>query len=65
MLSGKSIKVNTSKFQNSLDGFKSKDDVFTYLIHLGYLAYNNEEEECYIPNYEIKKEWINKTSPIH
>lgn len=59
MLSGKSIKVNTSKFQNSLDGFKSKDDVFTYLIHLGYLAYNNEEEECYIPNYEIKKEWIN------
>ncbi len=53
------IKVNTSKFQNSLDAFKSKDDVFTYLIHLGYLAYNEQNEECYIPNYEIKKEWIN------
>ena len=59
MLSGESIKVNTSKFQNSLDAFKSKDDVFTYLIHLGYLAYNEQNEECYIPNYEIKKEWIN------
>lgn len=36
-----------------------KDDVFTYLIHLGYLSYDRTNQECYIPNNEIRIEWIN------
>lgn len=38
---------------------KSKDDVLTVLIHLGYLAYNPETRRCYIPNFEVKQEMEN------
>ena len=58
MVSGESIPVNVSKFTNSRV-LNSKDDVFTALIHLGYLGYNYSEQTCFIPNYELMKEWIN------
>ena len=32
------------------------------MIHLGYLAYDEDEEMCYIPNREIHKEWQNAVS---
>lgn len=62
MLGGISCKVNTRNFQNDMTTFKSKDDVFTLLIHLGYLAYNQERREVFIPNEEIKEEFINAIS---
>ena len=58
MVSGDSISVNVSKFTNSRV-VNSKDDVFTALIHLGYLGYRYSEKTCFIPNYELMKEWIN------
>ena len=33
--------------------------MFTYLIHLGYLAYNREDKTCRIPNKEVRQEWFN------
>ena len=57
MMTGKEIAVNPSGFLNSLDYFNNKDDVFTYLIHLGYLNYDEETKLCRIPNREIKEEW--------
>jgi hypothetical protein len=35
-----------------------KDDVLTLLIHLGYLAYDVNEEAAYIPNEEVRREFI-------
>ncbi|MBR4325550.1 MAG: PD-(D/E)XK nuclease domain-containing protein, partial [Bacteroidales bacterium] len=46
-------------YLNTMTDFVTKDDVFTYLIHLGYLAYNNEDETCRIPNLEVRREWNN------
>ena len=37
----------------------SKDDALTLLIHLGYLAYDNERKEVYIPNQEVADEFRN------
>lgn len=37
--------------------FRSKDDVLTLLIHLGYLAYNAEKGTARIPNEEIRIEF--------
>lgn len=54
MLAGELIEVDTMGFQNDLSIINSKDDVFTALIHLGYLGYNEEEGSAYIPNYEVK-----------
>ena len=59
MLGGGRIDVNVSKFKNTMTDFDSKNDVFTFLIHLGYLAYDEENEQCYIPNREIYNEWKN------
>ncbi|MCH5291540.1 MAG: hypothetical protein J1D88_07300 [Treponema sp.] len=47
-----------SGYQNTLTDFASRDDVFTFLIHLGYLAYDERERQCYIPNREIHEEWM-------
>ena len=58
LLSGESIDVNTSKFQNDMTTFKSKDDVLTLLIHLGYLGYNSSNHTCYIPNKEVSTSFI-------
>ena len=35
MLSGASVKVDVTSFQNDAVNFVNKDDVLTYLIHLG------------------------------
>ena len=52
-----SLSVNITKFMNRIDNIRTKDDILTYLIHIGYLAYDEENETCYIPNNEIRKEW--------
>jgi len=54
MLGGGSCEVNPRTFQNDLSTFKNKDDVLTLLIHLGYLAYDYENEKVSIPNKEIE-----------
>ena len=59
MIGGKKVHVNVLTYLNTLTDFKSKNDVFTYLIHLGYLGYDRKTQECFIPNNEIRIEWIN------
>ena len=59
MLAGGRCKVNPTKFQNDMSIIRSKDDVFTVLIHLGYLSYDWRKSECYIPNYEVAGEMVN------
>ena len=59
MLAGGRCSVDPTGFVNDMSVINSKDDVFTVLIHLGYLAYNSKKQECYIPNKEVAGEWIN------
>ena len=59
MLAGGRAKVNTTKFRNDLSDIRSRDDVLTVLIHLGYLAFDWERRECYVPNYEVSEELAN------
>lgn len=59
MLAGNRVKINTATFANDMTTFQNRDDVLTLLIHLGYLAYNSETQEAFIPNYEVSKEFAN------
>ena len=59
MLAGGRCKVNPTKFQNDMSIIRSKDDVLTVLIHLGYLSYSWQKSECYIPNKEVAGEMVN------
>ena len=75
MIGGVHIPVNASDFVNTLTDFHSKHDVFTFLIHLGYLAYEkykNDSEKldndstgtCWIPNNEVRNQWIRVITPL-
>jgi len=62
MLGGEHIRINTLSFRNDMRNFRTKDDVLTLLIHLGYLAYDLEREEAFLPNREIAREFENAMS---
>ena len=66
LLSGEKVDVNVTSFLNTMDSFRTRDDLLTYLIHLGYLAFDVNEKinnrnhgTCRIPNQEIVQEWEN------
>ena len=59
MIGGEHVPVNTLKFVNDMTTFNSSDDVLTLLIHLGYLTYDFDRNECFIPNAEVQQEFIN------
>lgn len=59
MLSGNRCRINTRTFQNDISNIKSKDDVLTLLVHLGYLAYDSIRKEVHIPNQEVADEFKN------
>ena len=56
MLSGAEVKVNTATFKNDTVNIKSRDDVLTYMIHLGYLGFNQKLKTAFVPNEEIRQE---------
>lgn len=56
MLVGGSVEIDVTSFQNDTVNFEDKDDILTYLIHLGYLAYNQKREMAFVPNEEIREE---------
>ena len=62
MLGGERVKVNTRSFQNDMRNFRTKDDILTLLIHIGYLAYEADTGEAFIPNKEIIGEFENAMS---
>lgn len=59
MISGESVSVNVTRYMNTMTDFSTRSDAFTYLIHLGYLAYNRNDKTCRIPNREVRQEWFN------
>jgi len=58
MLGGNEMPVDTYTFQNDMTSIRTKDDVLSLLIHLGYLAYNSMKQTVRIPNEEIRREFI-------
>ena len=58
MLSGEPVEINPRTFQNDMKSMKNSDDVLTLLIHLGYLAYDDIEGCAYIPNEEVRQEFV-------
>lgn len=57
LLGGIEVSVDTNGFANDLITFRNRDDVLTLLIHLGYLAYQEDTRTVHIPNEEIRLEF--------
>ena len=58
MLGGAHVKIDAGTFQNDMTTIKQKDDVLTLLVHLGYLAYDSETKSVFIPNEEVRQEFV-------
>ena len=56
MLSGAEVKVNTETFKNDTVNIQNRDEVLTYMIHLGYLGYDQNRRSAFVPNEEIRQE---------
>jgi len=57
LIAGEEIEVRTDRFENDFETFKSRDDVLTLLIHLGYLTWHGEDGTARIPNEEVRMEF--------
>ena len=61
LMDGGRLKINTSTYQNDMTTFHSRDDILSLLIHLGYLGFDDETSEVFIPNREILDEFKTST----
>lgn len=61
LMDGGRLQVDTSSYQNDMTTFHSRDDVLSLLIHLGYLGFDDETSEVFIPNREILDEFKTST----
>lgn len=57
LMDGGRVKIDLSTYQNDMTSFHGRDDVLTMLIHLGYLGYDRDRKEVFIPNCEILDEF--------
>ena len=53
LMEGGRVPVDITGYQNDMTTFHGKDDILTMLIHLGYLGYDSETKELFIPNKEV------------
>ena len=61
LMDGGRLVIDTSTYQNDMTTFTGRDDVLSLLIHLGYLGYDDETGEVFIPNREILDEFRTST----
>ena len=61
------IQINPDQYANDMYSFQNRDDVFTMMVHLGYLTFDPRNMEVFIPNQEVFQEIrkIVDTSPAY
>ena len=59
MLDGAKVPADVGGFANTMTGLRDKGDVYALLVHLGYLGYDEVERAVFIPNEEIRREFVN------
>ena len=54
LIGGGRVNFDTGSYDNTFTVPKCKDDCFTLLTHIGYLAYDEEASQVFIPNEEVR-----------
>lgn len=57
LLAGERVVIDMTSFTNDMVTFECLDDVLALLVHLGYLTYDFDTREVFIPNQEIAGEF--------
>lgn len=58
LITGEEIRLNVLHFGNNLTDVSDNDELFTLLIHLGYLSYDRDKRSAILPNQEIREEFV-------
>jgi hypothetical protein len=53
LLAGGRVGARLSTFQNDMSSLSSADDVIALLVHLGYLGWDAEAREAFVPNRDV------------
>ncbi|ORX48472.1 hypothetical protein BCR32DRAFT_273617 [Anaeromyces robustus] len=54
LMNSKRIKINVTSFESDMTIFNNKDDILTLFVHYGFLGYDSNTKEVYIPNEEVR-----------
>ncbi|MBR3225701.1 MAG: AAA family ATPase [Atopobiaceae bacterium] len=58
LVAGERLAINPRKFDNDMREVNDADDVFTALVHLGYVTYDEESSTVRVPNEEVRLEFV-------
>ena len=58
IMAGGHVKINIRMFTDDIEALNSVDAVLTLLVHLGYLGYDAEERRAFMPNNEVRMEYV-------
>lgn len=53
LMTGDGVEIMPFSFSNDMTTFANCDDILTLLVHIGYLGYDFDTKEVFIPNKEI------------
>lgn len=58
LIKGEPVEINVLRFGNDISSVTDCSELFTLLIHFGYLNYNRKERTVTLPNQEIREEFV-------
>lgn len=58
LIKGEATQINVLRFGNDISSVTDNSELFTLLIHFGYLNYNRKERTATLPNQEIREEFV-------
>lgn len=65
LIDGKPVKISTLSFGNDSNVLNSKDELFTLMVHLGYVSYNSSDHTISLPNLEVRMEILEALRTSH
>lgn len=58
LITGEPVRINVFRFGNDMNNISDNEELFTLLIHLGYLSYDPDHKQAVLPNQEIREEFV-------
>lgn len=58
LIQGEPVRLNVLRFGNDISSVTDNNELFTLLIHFGYLSYNRQNRTVTLPNQEIREEFV-------
>ncbi len=58
LITGDAVRINVLRFGNDMLNVSDNEELFTLLIHFGYLSYNPDSKQVVLPNQEIREEFV-------